>query len=375
MNQKRRFREGWARLAAMVLVLGALLTPAVMAVNAASSQPRDNDSNSIIWGGCYTKSECVSKMQNGDGVGGHTGANISGIYKAFGITAATLDSADTVPGTVYADGHVTVAQNVGTFKAGATVATGAWSVGRTANAQSTPFAGVYKRSVGSVFASSSITGFINMSGNKMNWFVLNSCGNAGGGTPTAAPKPSPTPTATPKPTSPPTPSPTPVSSLFSCDSMLVRQDQTDRSLFHFIIYAHTGPGVAVTGYLFSFSDQNFAPNPTDANTPTFSRQLPPGSQTIHGQVETTAGTSNVSRSCTDNLDVPAIGQPSPSPTNSPTPTPTGQVLGTTATPLPATGPETALGGVAGLTAIGVAGRAYLRSRKNLLDSLRMRSRK
>jgi hypothetical protein len=51
----------------------------------------------------------------------------------------------------------------------------------------------------------------------------------------------------------------------------------------------------------------------------------------------------------------------------PTPTPTGQVLGAT---LPATGPETLLGGVGGLTAIGYATRGYIRSRKSLLDALR-----
>lgn len=413
MHKKRRFREGWAKAAAIVLVLGAILTPAVMAVNAATSQPRDPSANSIIYNGCYTKAECVDKMEHGDGAGGHSGADISGIYKAFGITTATLDSSETVEGKVYSDGRVTVDENIGTFKAGDTVATNAWSVGRTKNADSTPFAGVWKRPVGSVFISSSITAFVNMSGNKMNWFMLHACGNAGEGTPTPAPKPkpspsssaspkpshtpsptpspthtpsptpsmtpkpSPTPSSTPSPTptpsTPPTPSPTPTPGLFSCVSLLASEDQKDLSLFHFVINAHVEPGVQVTGYLFSFSDQNFAPNPTDANTPTFSRTLPPGQTTAHGQVVTSAGTTDVSRACTVTVNAPNV-QPTPSPTNSPTPVPTGQVLGTQA-PLPSTGPETALGGVAGLTAIGMAGRAYLRSRKSLLDSLRKRPRK
>ena len=63
--------------------------------------------------------------------------------------------------------------------------------------------------------------------------------------------------------------------------------------------------------------------------------------------------------------------PTPTPTPVPTPTPTGQVLSAN---LPATGPETAFGGVAGLTAIGYASRAYLRSRKSVLDALRGKGR-
>jgi hypothetical protein len=50
-----------------------------------------------------------------------------------------------------------------------------------------------------------------------------------------------------------------------------------------------------------------------------------------------------------------------------TPPSAGHVLGAT---LPGTGPEAALGGIAGLSAIGVASQAYVRSRKSLLNSLR-----
>jgi len=67
---------------------------------------------------------------------------------------------------------------------------------------------------------------------------------------------------------------------------------------------------------------------------------------------------------------PTPKTPTPKP-KTPTPTPTpkeeGKVLGTT---LPQTGPEAALGGMIGLTGIGVASRAYLRSRKDLKNSLR-----
>jgi hypothetical protein len=67
------------------------------------------------------------------------------------------------------------------------------------------------------------------------------------------------------------------------------------------------------------------------------------------------------------------GVEAPATTTVPTvvPTATGQVLSATApTPLPATGPEAALGGMAGITGIAVASRAYIRSRKSLLGRMR-----
>ncbi len=80
-------------------------------------------------------------------------------------------------------------------------------------------------------------------------------------------------------------------------------------------------------------------------------------------MKTSAGITQISDVCSAKVTVAG-------PTSTPTPTPTptkGQVLSAS---LPDTGPETVFGGVAGLTAIGYASRAYLRSRKSVLDALR-----
>jgi hypothetical protein len=119
--------------------------------------------------------------------------------------------------------------------------------------------------------------------------------------------------------------------------------------------------VKITGYRFSFSDSTLVRD-TAANVPYIDHQVTSGSLTVHGQVKTTAGISAISDACSATV---SVNQPTPSPT--PTPTENGHVLGVS---LPATGPEAALGGIAGISAIGVASRYYIRSRKSLLDALR-----
>jgi cell division septation protein DedD len=258
------------KLMAVALILGGMLIPAAAS---AVSQPRDCESNSIMWCGAYTKSEFLSKIANGDGH--NTAADLRHIYysEGRGITSTNFNSSATVDGVVFKDGHVEVA--------GKTVATGAVDVGRSFKTGSVRSGSVWERTPQISFAANSIQAWVNMDGGTFHYFILKSCGNAGRATPVKKPTPSPTPSHTPSPTPTHTPTPTP---------------------------SHT-------------------PSPTPTHTPT--------------------------------------------PTSTPTPTKTpGEVLGVT---LPDTGPEAALGGVAGLTTIGFASRAYLRSRRSLLSTLRGKS--
>jgi hypothetical protein len=386
MNLNRRFREGWAKALAGVMVIGAIVAP-VYAITADNSQVRDNNANSVIWGGCFTKSECMSNFDNGDGHG-HSGANIMGIENSVGVTKNRFQSDQTVDGTVFKDGRVVVARDFGNFKAGAVVATDSWSLGRDKQPGSTPFGGVWKTSNQNVFLSNSIPAFVHFDNGQMTWFVLKSCGNPGSGNAKAAPKPSTSPTPkpsvkpTPKPTpKPPTPSPKPSKppqpqQTFACQQMVQSRPMpdTDPNLVKFTILPLLTGGIQPTGFIFSFDNGTGTPpeppvqNPADQ--PSIERHITSGELTVFGQVETDLGTTPVSRDCSSTVEVTQTMVNVQTPT--PTATPQGQVLSTTTTPLPATGPETALGGVAGLTAIGLTGRAYLRSRKNLLGSLRRR---
>lgn len=299
MFSKIPYNEKWAKAIAAVMIIGGIVVPVTSVLG--SGQPRDNDTNSIMWGGCYTKSECITKINNGDKH--HSSTNLKQIYykEGRGITEANFKSSATVDGTVYKDGRVVVD--------GKTVATGAQGIGRSYMNGSHKSGSVWERPTSVSFAANSIPAYVNMEGGKFHYAVIKSCGNAVKAVAVAV-KPSPTPTKTPTPTPTPkhTPTPTPTCTPSS------------------------------------------TPTPTPTKTPT---PTPTPSPTK---------------------------SPTPSPTKSPTPSPTkspvtpvtggtGEVLGTT---LPDTGPEAALGGVAGLTAIGLASRSYLRSRKSLLSSLKNR---
>ena len=181
------------KVGAIVLVLAAsVLTP--LAVSAAT-QPRDCDTNAIVYCGSYSKPELNKKIANGDTR--NSAANLKQIFfnEGRGITAAGIGSA--VEGTVYKDGRVVVA--------GKTVATGAMSSGRQYMPGSTKQGSVWVRSVGASFASNSIPAYVNMDGGVFHWAIIKSCGN----TVTAKAVPKPTPTPTPVPTKTPTPTPTP----------------------------------------------------------------------------------------------------------------------------------------------------------------------
>lgn len=328
MSIKAQMLKGWVRLTAAAVVTVSLMIPAVPA----SAAARDNDANAIMWGGCYTKSECLSKINHGDGH--HSSANLKQIYygEGRGMTESNFNS--TVDGEVTKDGRVIVN--------GQTVATGAMSIGRANMPGSQRIGSVYMRPTSVSFQSASIPAFIYMEGGVFRYAVIKSCGNYV----YAKPKPKPTP--------PPTPAP----GQFSCVQLVPTQpDKTGRpALYRFTVTPHVSGNVKLTGYRFLFSD-NSAVQDTAVNMPYVEREISSGNLTVYGEVKTTAGITQVSQVCSATVNIA-----------SPVPTPPGQVLGVTA--MPVTGPETALGGIAGLSAIGVASRYYLRSRKSLAEAMR-----
>jgi hypothetical protein len=354
MISSLRNKSAWLKLAAIAMVIGSLVAPMGSAL--AESQPRDNDANAIMYGGCYSKQECNNKIANGDTK--HSAANLQQIYfnENRGMTRDNFQH--TVDGVVYKNGDVRVN--------GQLVATGARAIGRTNMPGSTKVGSVYERPTSVSFAADSIPAYINMDGGTFHYFVIKSCGNWGHATPVK--KPTPSPTATKK----PTPSATPAQS-FKCVELTPTKlsSATDKVNFRFTLKPDA-KNVTITGYRFTFSDTNQTVD-TIANTPFIDHAFGAGTYTVKGQVKTSAGITAVSEACSATVTVNK-NTPSSTPTpHTPTPTSTPQVLG--AATLPATGPETALGGMAGLTAVGFASRAYLRSRKGLVDAMRNKNRK
>ena len=113
--------------------------------------------------------------------------------------------------------------------------------------------------------------------------------------------------------------------------------------------------VTVTGYIFTVTDvtgaHDVVNSDKDHNQVTFQFKQT-GNFTVEGQVVTSGGTTPIVSVCSAQLTVGS--------------TPT--VLA--ASSLPDTGAEGALAGAAGLSGIGYATTAYIRSRKSLVKSLR-----
>jgi LPXTG-motif cell wall-anchored protein len=158
----------------------------------ASTQPRDNDGNAMIWGGAYTKTELTQNLENGDGHG-HTAKQLQAEYHAHGITLAEIRSSQTVNGVVTNGGEVIVA--------GKTVATGAQSYGRTNLAGSTKEGDLYIRSTSVSFQSDQLPAFVHMTdGGRFDYAIIKSCGNIVTAKPVAvAAKPKPVAQAAPAP--------------------------------------------------------------------------------------------------------------------------------------------------------------------------------
>jgi hypothetical protein len=360
MNYNLKIGKRWAKALAAILVVGGIMTPTA-SVLAATSQPRDANNNSVIWGGAYSKSEFESKVNGGDG---HNSAqNLQQIYfhESRGITMAAFKDSNTVEGEVMKDGRVIVHSQVITVDgqkvtADGVVADNAISGGRNQKSGSTKKGSLWMTKTQVSFLSDSIPAWVHMENGKFGWAIIHSCGNPVEAHAVKVFK------------APPAPKQTSLSpsELVSCSVM--NKELLSGNRWRFTIVPD-GDDSQATGYIFTFND-TFGSVRTGANTPFVDHDVGRNGVQVFGQVQSKAGTSKRISSCAQQVPATATLLKATSTPKSPLSTTGGsaQVLGTQT--MPATGPETALGGVAGLAAIAFASRAYLRSRKTLEGSLR-----
>lgn len=181
------------------LLIGLAVVAAVVGFGGkAEAAARDCDANAIMWCGAYSKSELLNKLAKGDGH--NSAANIQGIFRAYSVDLAEINAATN--GSVTKDGKVIVN--------GATVATGAKSIGRQKIGDSVPQNGVWLRPTSTSFKSPSLEAYVYMKDGVFQWAVLKSCGNITIATPVPKPKPKPVPVTPAAPTPTPTPTPQPI---------------------------------------------------------------------------------------------------------------------------------------------------------------------
>lgn len=159
---------------------------------AAASQPRDADSNAVVYNGAYSRNELVQKLRNGDGH--NSASSLQQEFRSRGITIQSILSDNTVNGTVTKGGRVVVD--------GKTVATGAISYGRINMAGSTKEGNLYARPTSVSFQSASLPAFVHFEKGRFKYAIIKSCGNMVKATavpakttkqPAAAPQPQPQP--------------------------------------------------------------------------------------------------------------------------------------------------------------------------------------
>lgn len=155
------------RLVALAGILAIATAFALPAVKNAMAVAQDCDANAIIWCGAQTKAELTGRMTNGDGH--NSASSINQIYAERGITAAGINSSDTVEGSVNNKGEVIVGGRV--------VATNVWSSGRQFIPGSVKDGSIYMRPTSVSFRSQSLPAFVNMSGGTFKWAIIKSCGN------------------------------------------------------------------------------------------------------------------------------------------------------------------------------------------------------
>ncbi|HSX02087.1 MAG TPA: hypothetical protein VLI05_02100 [Candidatus Saccharimonadia bacterium] len=189
--------------------------------------------------------------------------------------------------------------------------------------------------------------------------------------PSTSPSPSVSPSPSPRPSTSPSPSPSPAPSAPACGTLTATPKGGDlNSLIYIFTITPTGEGPS--GYRLELTNSAGAKQDVDLTSGHQSTEFTfaqSGTYTVTGQVKGASGFSAASDACTVQVTAGSTSQtPAPAaPATSASPA----VLGTSSD-LPATGPEGALAGVAGLTAMGYAARSYLRSRKSLVGSLRRR---
>ena len=164
MNKLKRKKTLIDKLFYMFVGL-SLLSASLVPSFATTNTPRDYDSNSVMYGGAYTKDEFINKMNKGDGK--HT--DLKQIYvNEFGLNtdqiSSWVDGSVTKTGTVVYNNEV-VGKNV-------------LSAGRSNMSGSVRIGSLYWRSPSVSFVSTSIPAWIRIDVNgNASYAILKSCGN------------------------------------------------------------------------------------------------------------------------------------------------------------------------------------------------------
>lgn len=203
----------------------ALVTMNVMRTDAEAADGRDCTANSIVYCGAYSKGEMQQKYQQ------NAKGDLPAIYAHYGIDMNQINSAK--EGVVYKDGRVEVD--------GRTVATGAYSIGRSPISGSSPISiggkTYYNSANQTAFRSNSIRAFVFLKPDgSFQAAILMSCGN-----PVSA-----------NPTPPPTPPKPPKNPEAAC--VKLEKVGLTRTSFRFTASASTSDGATISGYTFDFGD-------------------------------------------------------------------------------------------------------------------------
>lgn len=203
----------------------------------AAGMIRDNNSNSIIWGGCLTPAECVQHYHENK-----TG-DIPAIYSFYGLQPGDLDRfvQQAKLGYAYKNGNLVVDGRV--------VMTNMSTIGRNNRPGATPvvIAGhtYYSRPNNLAFKSDPIPAHVLMSpdGKHVDFFALTSCSNTGTGT-----QPN-----------------------YNCDMLNVKQDS--RTAFEFTANVTANNGASVQKLVYNFGDGQTAEstNPSQPVTHTYDK--------------------------------------------------------------------------------------------------------
>ena len=338
-------------LLALVFAASALLIGAAGLRNAGATFIQDCKPNSIIVCGVPTADAFIADVRaNSDGHGNH---DLQAVYSDFGLAPSDYSKFVTSArsGTAFQNGTVVVD--------GKTVATNAWSIGRTQFSYTTPITidghTYYKAQDTQVLLQNlPVMVMFNAQG-QMQFAVMNSCGNPIKGQ-NVVPK-------------------------FSCDLLQMSSVNGQKNTFDFTTKATATNNAKLVNVVYTFGDGTSA---TETNLSTKVRHTYTSNTCMNsGNTCTAMATVTVSlpgnqtvtatsAACKKQITLSVPKPPSPTPPPAPTPTPppaTTTSVTTPPTPPPAALPNTGAGSAAGLFVVVSAGgyfgyRLVLRRRLN-----------
>jgi uncharacterized repeat protein (TIGR01451 family) len=174
MSLRTLVRSYWQHTLAVAMLVGALVVPVIQVAAANEGtcindgNARDCNTNSIMYGGAYSKQEWLNYYKNGDSAG-HK--DLQQVYASSGITEQNfMDDTQTVEGRVYKNGDVKLAD-------GTLVAVNSWSAGRHNVPGAVQDGTVYMTPESVQFLSDSIPAWINVAGGSFKYAIIKSCGN------------------------------------------------------------------------------------------------------------------------------------------------------------------------------------------------------